>query len=38
MIKKMKGIIVSGGAKTKREIVPSGTHVARCYSNADALC
>lgn len=28
----MKGIIVSGGAKTKREIVPSGTHVARCYS------
>ena len=28
----MKGIIVSGSAKTKREIVPSGTHVARCYS------
>tara|TARA_R110000824_G_scaffold3553_1_gene16966 strand:- start:42 stop:683 length:642 start_codon:yes stop_codon:yes gene_type:complete len=30
--KNMKGIIVSSGAKTKREIVPSGTHIARCYS------
>lgn len=28
----MKGIIVSGSAKTKREIVPSGTHIARCCS------
>lgn len=31
----MKGIIVSGSAKTKREIVPSGTHIARCYSMID---
>tara|TARA_R110002051_G_scaffold103198_1_gene174937 strand:- start:3617 stop:4225 length:609 start_codon:yes stop_codon:yes gene_type:complete len=28
----MKGIIVSGSAKTKREIVPCGTMVGRCYS------
>lgn len=28
----MKGIIVSESSKTKREIVPSGTHIARCYS------
>ena len=28
----MKGIMVSGNTKIKREIVPSGTHVARCYS------
>ena len=28
----MKGIIVSGSAKTKRELVPSGTMVGRCYS------
>jgi len=31
----MKGIIVSGSAKTKREIVPSGTHIGRCYSMID---
>jgi len=31
----MKGIIVSGSAKTKREIVPSGTHIARSYSMID---
>ena len=28
----MKGIMVSGNAPTKREIVPSGTHIARCFS------
>ena len=28
----MKGIIVSGNTENKREIVPSGTHIARCYS------
>ena len=28
----MKGILVTGNNETKREIVPSGTHIARCYS------
>ena len=28
----MKGILATGNTETKREIVPSGTHVARCYS------
>lgn len=28
----MKGIMVSGNTENKREIVPSGTHIARCYS------
>ena len=28
----MKGILVTGNTETKREIVPSGTHIARCYS------
>ena len=28
----MKGIIVSGSSQPKREIVPSGTHIAICYS------
>ena len=28
----MKGILVTGNTEAKREIVPSGTHVARCYS------
>ena len=28
----MKGILASGNTETKREIVPSGTHIARCYS------
>ena len=28
----MKGIIIKGNTETKREIVPSGTHIARCYS------
>jgi hypothetical protein len=28
----MKGIIVSGSSQPKREIVPSGTHIAVCYS------
>mgnify|MGYP003652700365 CR=1 FL=1 len=28
----MKGILASGSTETKREIVPSGTHIARCYS------
>jgi len=28
----MKGIIASSTSKSKKEIVPSGTHVARCYS------
>ena len=28
----MKGIIVSNSNSTKKEIVPSGTHIARCYS------
>ena len=27
----MKGIIVSNNNSTKKEIVPSGTHIARCY-------
>tara|TARA_R110001632_G_scaffold101485_3_gene209156 strand:+ start:309 stop:968 length:660 start_codon:yes stop_codon:yes gene_type:complete len=29
---KMKGIVIKGSSPTKREIVPSGTHIARCYS------
>jgi hypothetical protein len=28
----MKGILATGNTETKREIVPSGTHIARCYS------
>ena len=28
----MKGIIISGSNTIKREIVPSGTHIAVCYS------
>lgn len=28
----MKGIIIKANQPTKREIVPSGTHIARCYS------
>ena len=28
----MKGILATGNTETKKEIVPSGTHVARCYS------
>ena len=28
----MKGIIVGNNNSTKKEIVPSGTHIARCYS------
>ena len=28
----MKGILVTLNNETKREIVPSGTHIARCYS------
>tara|TARA_R110000824_G_scaffold89988_1_gene220243 strand:- start:2108 stop:2716 length:609 start_codon:yes stop_codon:yes gene_type:complete len=28
----MKGIIVKGSNENKRELVPSGTHIARCYS------
>ena len=28
----MKGILATGNNETKREIVPSGTHIARCYS------
>ena len=28
----MKGIVVTGNNGTKKEIVPSGTHIARCYS------
>jgi len=28
----MKGIVVTGNNESKREIVPSGTHIARCYS------
>ena len=28
----MKGILATGNTETKREKVPSGTHVARCYS------
>jgi len=27
----MKGIIINSNSNTKREIVPSGTHIARCY-------
>jgi hypothetical protein len=30
--KTMKGIIASGSAETKREIVKAGTHIATCYS------
>ena len=28
----MKGIVATGNNKSKREIVPSGTHIARWYS------
>ena len=28
----MKGIVVTGNNESKREIVPSGTHISRCYS------
>tara|TARA_R110002020_G_scaffold28401_5_gene90637 strand:- start:242 stop:850 length:609 start_codon:yes stop_codon:yes gene_type:complete len=31
----MKGILVTENTDTKREIVPSGTHIARCYSMID---
>jgi len=31
----MKGILATGNTETKREIVPSGTHIARCYSMID---